>query len=207
MNNYVYLRVSTDAQDTENQLHGITAYATANKIQLGETIHDTSSGSVKWQERPLGKLIESMQPGDRLLVAEISRLARSTLQVLELLQVAADRQITVIVTKSNLVLDGSIQSKIISTMMGLMAEMEREFIRARTTEALRRRAEQGLPMGRPKGQAKTTKLDSREADIKNWLQKGLNKTNIAKLLDCERNTLNSWLKRKGLFEDDKTKKS
>ena len=63
-----------------------------------------------------------------LLVAEISRLARSTLQVLEILQEAARKEIAVHVAKSNMVMDGSLNSKITAVVLGLAAEIEREFI-------------------------------------------------------------------------------
>ena len=75
-------------------------------------IDDTASGKKSWKERDLGKLFEQANAGDVLLVAEISRLARSTLQVLEILQEAAKNEIAVHVAKSNMVMDGSLNSKI-----------------------------------------------------------------------------------------------
>jgi DNA invertase Pin-like site-specific DNA recombinase len=194
---YAYLRVSTDAQDAQNQMHGIAAHCKAQNLKITQTVEDQASGSKNWRERGLFKVLETMQKGDTLLVSEISRLARSTLQVLEIFQFVAERELVVYVVKNSMMMDGSIQSKITTTILGLAAEIEREFIRARTREALQARVDKGLPMGRPKGQAKTTKLDTREDDIKKWLQMGLNKTSMAKLLECERNTLNAWLKRKG----------
>jgi len=81
---YAYLRVSTDQQDVDNQRHGILSYCnTRNLIQIN-FIEDTVSGRKKWRERKIGELHNAtMQPGDTLVVSEISRMARSTLQVLE----------------------------------------------------------------------------------------------------------------------------
>ena len=54
MANYAYLRVSTDAQDVENQKHGILEYANQNGISGLEFIEDTVSGKKKWRARKLG---------------------------------------------------------------------------------------------------------------------------------------------------------
>ncbi|MFZ2407544.1 MAG: recombinase family protein, partial [Methylobacter sp.] len=146
---YAYIRVSTDKQDLDNQRHGVIAYAQKNNLEPLTFIDDTVTGKKNWRERELGKLLEQAKAGDVLLVAEISRLARSTLQVLEILQEAARKEIVVHVAKSNMVMDGSLNSKITAVVLGLAAEIEREFISARTTEALAKRKAAGLPLGRP----------------------------------------------------------
>jgi Resolvase, N terminal domain len=77
-------------------------------------------------------------------VPRVSRMARSTLQVLEMLEHCARCGITVHVAKQKMVLDGSMQSHITATVLGLAAEIEREFISLRTSEAMARRKAQGL---------------------------------------------------------------
>jgi Resolvase, N terminal domain len=64
--------------------------------------------------------------GDAALFAEISRMARSTLQVLEMLEYCTRQGVSVHIVKQQLVLDGSIQSRITATVLGLAAEIERE---------------------------------------------------------------------------------
>ena len=87
MANYAYLRVSTDQQDVDNQRHGILEYANRNGISSIQFVEDTVSGKVKWRDRRIGDLLlKTMQPGDTVVFAEISRMARSTLQVLEMLE-------------------------------------------------------------------------------------------------------------------------
>ena len=84
-------------------------------------------------ERPGDRrLLETADAGDVLVAAEVSRLARSTLQVLELLQAAADRGVTVHIAKNRMVLDQSLPATITATILGLAAQIEREFISART---------------------------------------------------------------------------
>jgi DNA invertase Pin-like site-specific DNA recombinase len=190
MTTYAYIRVSTDAQDLNNQRHGVIEYAKKRDLEPLHFFEDTASGKKSWKERDLGKLIEKAKKDDVLLVAEVSRLARSTLQVLEILQEAAKKEIVVHVAKSNMVMDGSLNAKITAVVLGLAAEIEREFISARTTEALARRKAEGLPLGRPKGKANIVKkLDKDKAKIEDWLKKGIHKASIAKMLECSPNTL------------------
>lgn len=192
---HVYLRVSTDAQDVENQLHGVDAYLDALDMPRRKAWRDTASGKTDWRTRAVWDLMNDAQRGDWLVVAEISRLARSTLQILEILKECAERGIIVHAVKSRLIMDGSVQSKIIATVLGLAAEIEREFISARTTEALARRRALGLPMGRPKGRAKTLALDTHAANIDKWRSAGLGKRSIAALCGVSPATLYFWIGR------------
>jgi DNA invertase Pin-like site-specific DNA recombinase len=202
---YAYLRVSTDRQDVNNQRHGILEYANTHGITEMRFVEDAVSGQLKWQNRSVGKLLTATaEPGDVVIFAEISRMARSTLQVLEMLECCMRRGISVRIAKQQLVLDGSMQSRIAATILGLAAEIEREFISLRTIEALAKRKAEGKPLGRPKGRKSTSlKLDAREAEIRTYLAKGISKRSIAKLLDCSPSTLYDWLERRGI----RTKKS
>ena len=73
--------------------------------------------------------------------------------------------------KENFVLNGGIQSKIMSTMLALFADLEREFISQRTREALRARKAAGGRLGRPKGPGKS-KLDQHREEIVALLKNG-----------------------------------
>ena len=140
--------------------------------------------------------LETADAGDVLVAAEVSRLARSTLQVLELLQAAAERGVTVHIAKNRMVLDQSLPATITATILGLAAQIEREFISARTKEALERRKAAGLPVGRPKGRATKLMLDDRRAEIVDYLNKGVSKRSVAKILGCSPTTLYSWIRRR-----------
>ena len=198
---YAYLRVSSDHQDVDNQRHGILEYANTHCLSPLQFVEDIVSGRVKWCERAVGKLLkETTKPGDTVVFAEISRMARSTLQVLEMLECAMQRGITVHIAKQQMVLDSSMQSRITATVWGLAAEIEREFISLRTTEALAKRKSEGKSLGRPKGsQSQHLKLDEKEREIRDYLAKGISKRSIAKLVDCAPSTLYDWLKRRQIY--------
>jgi len=133
--------------------------------------------------------------GDVIIFAEISRMARSVLQVLEILEICISRGISVHITKQNIVLDGSLQAKIMATMLGLAAEIERDFISMQTTEALAARKAAGQTLGRPRGPAENLKLDRLRPDIEKYLRKDLSVRSIAKLIDQPVTTVHDYVKR------------
>lgn len=195
MTTRAYYRVSTDQQDADNQARGVRAWAADHRRTIAEEISDTASGSTPWEARPLATLIARSAPGDEILVAEISRLARSTLQVLEIAQAAVAAGVSIIATKSALTIDGSTASKITVTILGLAAEIERDLIRARTTEALAARRAKGLPLGRPVGSRSESKLAKHSTQIEKYLAADIPQAGIARLLGCSRGTVARYLER------------
>ena len=191
---FAYLRVSTDAQDTANQRHGVVRYCTDRGLLAPDFIEDTASGKTDWRTRPLGQLVTRAARGDVIVVAEVSRLARSTLQVLEIGRECLERGVHLHVAKNGIVFDDSMQSKIVATVLGLVAEIERDFISSRTKEALAKRKADGMVLGRPVGPAKKLRLDAHSDKIDGYLAKSIDKRAIAKLLDVAPNTLYAWLK-------------
>jgi DNA invertase Pin-like site-specific DNA recombinase len=199
---YAYLRVSTDAQDVANQKHGVVEYAKARGMENLVFIEDTISGRICWRERKIGEMLEQCRPGDSVLFAEISRMAHSTRMVLEILQFCSERQITVHIAKQNMVLDMSLNSRITATVLGLAAEIEREMISLRTKEALSKRKAEGMHLGRPFGAKVKSKLDDKREQIQEYLNKGINKRDISRLVDCTPPTLYAFMKKHNM---EKTK--
>lgn len=210
---YAYLRVSTDKQDVENQKHGILEYANTKGFSKIVYIEDTASGKLHWRDRKLGELMtDTCTSGDVVLFGEFSRIGRSTLQVLEVLQEGLKNEIEIHIAKDKVIMDDSIQSTIYATVLGLAAEIERSFIAMRTKESISKRkadikekgyflnarGEKVTGLGRPKGKAENTKLDKYEADIRGYLEKEIPKRSIAKIVGCAPATLYSWLKKKGI---------
>jgi DNA invertase Pin-like site-specific DNA recombinase len=196
MTNFAYLRVSTDHQDVNNQKLSVLDYCNAHGLNSLTIIEDIVSGKTAWRDRAIGEILGQAEKGDVIIASEISRLGRSTLQVLEIMAMAAQKNVSVHIAKNNMVLDGSMQSTITATILGLAAQIEREFISARTKEALSKRKNDGIILGRPKGQAEILKLDAFHDEIIGYLKKGINKRSIAKLVECSPSTLYQWLKRR-----------
>lgn len=194
--NYAYLRVSTDKQDVENQKVGILEYAAARNIQIDEFVQDVVSGTKDWQKRALGNLIQSAKSGDSLLFAEVSRIARTTLQCLQVLQVAADKKLTVHVAKQQMVFDNSLNAKIIATTLALAAEIERNFISMRTKEALKKAKANGKILGRPKGKLSTNAiLAANHEQIQTLLNNKVSVSAIGRMMNVDRKTVSRYIQR------------
>lgn len=180
MSTKAFIRVSTLLQDTEKNKIDILKFA--NSMQLGQVdfIEEHCSGCKDYKKRKLGALIESMCKGDVLIVPELSRIARSITQILEVIKVTKDKGITLYSIKENFDnTDNSITSTVTSTIFALVAQIERELISLRTREALQARKVQGIKLGRPHGKGKS-KLDEHTDDILKLISLGVPKTLIAK---------------------------
>jgi DNA invertase Pin-like site-specific DNA recombinase len=198
MPTYAYLRVSTDRQDVDNQRYGILEYANTHGLTPVQFVQDAISGRLAWRDRAIGQLLTVMATaGDVVIFAEISRMARSTLQVLEMLEIGMERALHIHIAKQRMILDGSLHSRIAATVLGWAAEIERELIAARTREALAKRKAEGKALGRPRGTKNARlKLDEHADAIRLYLDKGISKRSIAKLVGCAESTLYDWLARR-----------
>jgi len=194
---YAYIRVSTDKQDLENQRYAILEFANKKKLGNVEFIEEAVSGKVSWKNRKLKDLIDNLKTGDNLIVAEMSRLGRSMLEIMELLNILLSKGVNVYVVKGNYELKDDIQSKVLAFAFSLASEIERELISQRTKEALAKRKAEGKKLGRPKG-SYSSKLDDKKEYIKELLDKGVSIASIAKILGVHYNTLRSYIKSRGL---------
>lgn len=103
-------------------------------------------------------------------------------------------------------MDGSLNARMMALAFGMAAEIEREFISARTTEALARRKAEGKPLGRPPGRVSDVqKLDKDATQIRELLEKGVHKTSIARIVGCAPDTLYKWLSANNLSRYIKTR--
>ena len=197
MKTYAYIRVSTDKQDLENQKFAILQYVNDKKLGNVEFIEEAVSGRISWKNRKLKDLIENLKLGDNLIVAELSRLGRSMLEIMELLSILLRKGVNVYVVKGNYELKDDIQSKVLTFAFSLAAEIERELISQRTKEALAKRKAEGKKLGRPKG-SYSSKLDDKKEYIKELLDKGVSIASIAKILGVHYHTVRNYIKRRHL---------
>lgn len=203
---YCYLRVSTDMQDVESQKIGIVEFLTKREMVADEWVTDEGvSGAVDWRKRKLGKIIARAKPGDVLVFSEISRIARRLVLVLEVIKACTERGVKIYTVKDRYVLEDTIQSKVLVTVMGLAAEIERDLLRQRTKEGLRRAVANGKTLGRPKGRKTSPekrKLFGCADKIVQLRSRGVSFSGIARLLKVSKATLARFIKS---YMDDETK--
>lgn len=189
-----YLRVSTADQDLEKNKGDILKLNNEKNLGHVEWIEEKVSGTKDWKKRELGRVFATLKEGDAIIVSELSRLGRSTLQILEIMEQAKKKGIAVYAVKGGRSFDGSMESKIVLTMLAMIAEIERDLISERTKEGLRARKEAGVKLGRPKGPGKS-KLDQHKEEIVALLNNGSTKTYVAKRYKCSVPNLFNWLKK------------
>ncbi len=188
-----FLRVSTLDQDTEKNKLDILQFANARKLGNVEFVEEKVSGTKDYRKRKLGALLDTMAKGDVLIVPELSRIARSITQILEVIKITKDKGIILYSLKENFCnSEESISNTVTSTIFALVAQIERELISLRTREALHARKLAGVKLGRPKGKGKS-KLDNHKEDILKMLSLGVPKTMIAKQYDTSIGNLYNFL--------------
>lgn len=101
--------------------------------------------------------------------------------------------------KENIRFEGrqDLQTKVMTTLFALFAEVERELISERTREGLARARVSGKKLGRPKGSLGTSRLDGREDEIRKLLDFGVSKSAVAKITGVSRPTLYNFLSTRG----------
>jgi DNA invertase Pin-like site-specific DNA recombinase len=193
---YAYVRRSTDHQNTENQKLAIYKYAEKEGMIITQWFDVGCSSRKSNKDRRIDELLETIDKGDTLIVAELSRLGRSVGQMLSIIDKLIKKQAKVISLKENIRLEGEhdIQSKVMITLIGLFAEIERDLISERTREGLERARAKGKLLGRPKGKGKS-KLDPYNEEIIALLKIGSSKTYLAKKYKVTPPTLYNWLKK------------
>jgi DNA invertase Pin-like site-specific DNA recombinase len=202
-----YLRVSTIDQDLDKNRAEILHLANQKNLGQVEFVEEKVSGKISWRHRKISDVLENLGQNDNLIVNELSRLGRSMLECMEILSIVTQKGINIYAVKGNWQLDKSIQSKIIAMAFAMAAEIERDLISKRTTEALRVRKAAGMSLGRPKGPGKS-KLDCYELEIESLLKNGATKKYIAIRYGTTPANLHNWLKKHGIkresIQEDKT---
>jgi DNA invertase Pin-like site-specific DNA recombinase len=192
-----YLRVSKVNQDLEKNKTEILFFANENQLGQVSWVQEKVSGKINWKKRKIAQILDDLQPGDNLIVSELSRLGRSMLECMEILSIASQQQINIYAIKGKWQLNQSIQSKIIAMAFSMAAEIERELISQRTREALAAKKAKGIKLGRPKGTGKS-KLDDYRPEIEALLANGSTQKFIATRYSTTEANLSRWIKRNGL---------
>lgn len=177
-----YLRTSTDKQDLDQQRLQILDYARTNQLTIEDFIAISISSRQTSKERRVDELLDRLDGGDTLLVTELSRLGRSTGQIISLIDQLIQQDIQVIVIKQQLKLNrnqNDLQSLTMVTLLSLFAQMERMMISQRTKEALATKKAQGIKLGKPVGTVQESIYDKDRVRIVELLELGVSIRHIS----------------------------
>ena len=188
----IYARVSSvsDRQDTSRQIEDLRKYANLRDIEVVATFEEHKSGAKKNEERQvLTDCLEYCTTNSvhYLLLSELSRLGRSTLQVLRSLEVLHEAKVSVYIQNLGLYTlqpDGKV-NPIVSILITILAEMsniERSNIVYRLNSGRSNYIAKGGKLGRKTGSIKTEEKKREEyKEVIQLLKKGYSVRNVAKL--------------------------
>ena len=177
-----YVRVSTVEQNEGRQLVTMEKYNVEKVFQEKVSAKDT--------DRPqLQEMLEFVRKGDTVVVHDFSRLARSTKDLLDIVELLEKKEVALISAKENI--DSSTPTgKLMLTMIGAINEFER-------TNMLERQKE-GIAIAKANGKYKGRKAvevdDKFITEYNRYLNREINKTQLAKELSVSRPTLDKMIK-------------
>lgn len=179
----LYARVSTDGQDPEVQLQALRAHATNRGWTIVEEFVDHGYSGAKEKRPALDRMIKAAWTGtfQAVLVWRFDRFARSVKHLITALEQFRSLKINFISLQEQFDTSTPIGHAMF-TIIGAMAQLERDIIRERVKAGLDRARSRGVRLGRPVAQAKPVEV----AVLK---QQGLSLPEIAKRLRCSRSTV------------------
>jgi DNA invertase Pin-like site-specific DNA recombinase len=194
----IFARVSTNVQDYERQVNELTGVAQKNNWMVSATFSEKISGAKKNAERKeLTNMIEYVRTNNinMVLVTELSRLGRDTLQVLEVIEQFNNMGISLFIQNYHIETlneNGTINamSQFLITILAEVARMERKTIRERVESGYKNYRANGGKVGRKEGYRKSD-IDMKEqyAEEIRLLRKGISLRNISKITGTSINTI------------------
>ena len=164
----LYCRVSTTEQNNENQKIRLLQYVTTNNLRF-DLFEETESTR---KSRPVKQhLLQKLRNKEykAVVIFKLDRWARSSTELILDTKELIDKGVSFISLSDNL--DFSTASgKLHFQILSAFAEFERELIRERTIEGLRRTKSEGTLLGRPKG-SKDSKIRPKSGYIRRELKK------------------------------------
>lgn len=204
-----YIRVSTDVQAVTNQKLEILEYCRVRDLNVDKWVELTISSRKSSEERKFDELL-NLSKGDILISTEISRLGRSTSEVLNLVNQILKNEARIIFTKQNLDLSLSnkndMVTKIVLTIFSMLAELERDIISLRTKEALASKKQQGISLGKKAGIIQESIYDKKKDEILLLLSKKISVVDISRIIGIGKpRSLMIYLNRRNLRTSKKIK--
>ena len=179
-----YTRVSSDKQDLQKQEHLLLKHAQEQDLRISDFIRVEISSRKDTKERRIDELLDWLDDGDVLLVAEVSRLGRNMFEVIDIINQLGENGVEVIFIRQPELSTAGPHRKLLLAIYSYFAEAEREFISVRTKQGLAAAKASGKKLGRPKGSRdKKRILDPHREQIKEYLDLGLSLRRIRGIIN------------------------
>ena len=198
MRTVIYSRVSTQGQDFNRQIDELRAYAISQSWTVDAIFAEKISGAKKNDERlELSRMMDFIDAHqvDKVLIWELSRLGRNTIEVLKTIELLNEAKVSLFIKNysiETLDADGkpNIMAQFLVTILAEVARMERSTIKERMDSGYKQFRSLGGKVGRKEGYTKSSDMYRNEySDIIRLLKKGLSLRNVAKLTNHSLNTV------------------
>ena len=198
MRTVIYSRVSTQGQDYSRQIDELRTYAISQSWTVDAIFAEKISGAKKNDERlELSRMMDFIEAHqvDKVLIWELSRLGRNTIEVLKTIELLNEAKVSLFIKNYNietLDADGkpNVMAQFLITILAEIARMERSTIKERMDSGYKQFRSLGGKVGRKEGYTKSSDMYKNEySDIIRLLKKGLSLRNVAKLTNHSLNTV------------------
>ena len=164
-----YIRTYSNKQQAENQKNAIEQFAKAKKIEIDKWLK-CAKDSFQGENR-LEYVIKTLQEGDTVIVADVTRISRKLMEIMHLILLCLEKKVTLYSIKEGYLFeDNENNGKTQAFAFGLVSEIESKLISTRTKEALMASKNKGTKLGRPLGSLKTDFLLSQKKQIERELK-------------------------------------
>lgn len=197
---WAYYRVSTEKQDYENQKVGVIEYAKRAGLTIDREIIDEGvSGTVAANKRKFKTALYQSKAGDTIITSELSRLGRSTTDVIHTCNLLVKKQVRCYLVKQGITIDNSPMGKMLIAIFAAFSEMERDLLSMRTKEALARKKAAGIKLGKPFGSRNKSRLiDKVRPQLISLYDQGVSARKASKVLNCSSTMVQYMWKELGL---------
>ena len=186
----IYARVSTTDQSTESQLLDLRRYVSDRGWQAYQEYCDNGISGTKDSRPALNELMNDAKKRrfDAVLVWRFDRFARSTKHLILALETFKNLGIDFVSYQENIDTSSPLGSAIF-TILGAVAQLERDIIAERVKAGLRRAVENGKRLGRPKVSVDTVSLHHMRNDGMSLRAiakiTGISRTTVSEILRCD----------------------
>lgn len=181
-----YARVSTEEQNLDRQIDQLVSYG----VDIRNIYQEKITGTKREREQ-LNKMIEELQPGDTVIVSDLTRISRSTKDLLEIVAAIKDKGAAIKSIKDSW-LDTTTNNpynEFLLTVMSGLSQLERDLISQRTKEGLASAKARGRNGGRPSKQHEKGDM------VQTLAASGMKIVDIVKQTGLSRSTVNRILKK------------
>jgi len=185
---------------TLEQIDGIKEYVAKHNITVDSTVK--IEVNIPNEEQNIVKLLENCNKGCTILAYDLNVFGRTTEAILKMVNILLDNEAQVIIIKQGLdLINGDMLTQIVTRVIGMTIDLEKDLMSLRTKEALTAKKIDGVHLGKPKGTIQKSKFDKQREKIEELLAVGLSVRKISKVLGYNNHIgLNNYIKKRNIRE-------